>query len=355
MMMRTATQEFENRSTSDWVDWMKGALDCAGFELPRDETCVLFSFRALQFADRLRPMARHLPVYWKQRLIQAAILHQCWSRAVFQEGKRAVEFNPRLPSVQVKEILSRRSENCYVAEAYDGCRYLVSFPPPSRATALAGEALSLTLARQMGLPAPQPTLALVSAVDAMALGLSQNTSSAPAGFLPCLGVSYEYDERAVDERGKPDLRLTPSCYRHIAGAAVVDVVTAASMPAVWAFRSCNGRAEVVFQRYSHAFMDGDWNRFIAIGSKNVPLKPKSYGLKSAAQLDPWVQRLEHANRRPLWELAVKLPSGWYGNDFELVARILNKLDERIHDLRKLLVTFMEGSSGAGQLRASRAA
>src|SRR5215470_19339958 len=114
MISQTATQELELRTISDWVDWMARAFDCPGFEVPREETRVLLCATAVRLVERMRPAFRHLPTVWKDRLVQAAILHQYWTRLSETRTSDATNFSPRLPAVQAKEMLRRHSTNCYV-------------------------------------------------------------------------------------------------------------------------------------------------------------------------------------------------------------------------------------------------
>jgi len=87
-------------------------------------------------------------------------------------------------------------------------------------------------------------------------------------------------------------------------------------------------------------MDADWKRFLDADYREVGVDPASYKLKSHDQLDFWVQHLEHASRRHIWELAFKFPSDWYGGEFELLANVLNKLDQRIREVRASLLHFI---------------
>src|SRR2546427_13093473 len=70
----------EDAEMSEWFDWIKTALPPGGVELPSEETSVLFIAKSLRLADRIRPMCRHFSDRMRCLLIEAAILHQCWSR-----------------------------------------------------------------------------------------------------------------------------------------------------------------------------------------------------------------------------------------------------------------------------------
>ncbi len=343
MELKTATSELDLRNTVDWVDWMQTAFESSGFDLPNDETCVLFAGSALRFTERIRPMTTHLPTVWRTKLIQAAILHQYWHQRATARKRDAADLSPRLPAVMAREIVCRHSNGLYFADAEDGFRYLVRFPQKERPMLLASEAIGFWLAREMGLPAPQPNIVLLSSACAMAGGIL--LAKQGANFVSCLATRYDYQEIHAYE-SSPTLPPGRATRRYLAGAAVVDILLSSSMPTVPAFRERRGRAEVIFQSYAHCFIDGDWQRFLN-SHEDPRIIPQSYNLTSPGQLDVWIRRVEQLRRRGLWELAFRLPHEWFAGECELLVGLLNTLDQRIASLRGLAFQFMgNGATGA---------
>ncbi len=73
---------FKLREFYDWVDWMKRDLAGSGVDLPSEEMCVLFAASSVRLADGIQRIYSHVPASVRSMLIQAAILHQCWTRQV---------------------------------------------------------------------------------------------------------------------------------------------------------------------------------------------------------------------------------------------------------------------------------
>src|SRR5258708_6494309 len=64
---------------SEWLDWIREEISASGLELPGEETSVLFATESVRIAARLKQVCGHLPTPLRTRVIEAAILHQCWS------------------------------------------------------------------------------------------------------------------------------------------------------------------------------------------------------------------------------------------------------------------------------------
>jgi hypothetical protein len=65
---------------SEWFDWMKREIPRGGIDLPDEETATYFCAQALQLRDRARDLSRYVPISLENRLIESAIIYQCWAR-----------------------------------------------------------------------------------------------------------------------------------------------------------------------------------------------------------------------------------------------------------------------------------
>jgi len=149
---------------SEWLNWMRRDLPAGGVELPGEDTSDLFATSAVRLAYRIRNLCRHLPASLRTKLIEAAILHQCWKhRMNLQKKLRAIcAGSPAIDIAQAATLIRGRPDGECLMEAADGCKYVVKFPKCYGDTALATEIICLALAKQMGLPVPAASVIVVS-------------------------------------------------------------------------------------------------------------------------------------------------------------------------------------------------
>jgi hypothetical protein len=349
--------ELKLREFSDWLDWMQRDLVLGGIDLPSEETCVLFAASAVRLAERLRPLCRHLPARLRTLLIQGAILHQCWNRQVTLHIRRkpSSAMVQLLPALEALDFVRKYNNHEHVMECGDGHRYLVRFPEPDRDTGLATELICLEVARDMGLPVPHASLVLVSRELASRAGILHNcrASELSNNVFSCLGLRVDAEDLVLDESGRPELAMSPRSVRFMRGALVFDILTLNSISAGPIFRSFDGRAEPIFRDYRHCLMDSDGKRFLKTTYRE-PVRRVSISdsVKSYEQLEVWVRRAEHIDLQRIWGLAFKMPAEWYGYNPMLITSVLEKLDQRIQDLRRSILFLIKGSRFPGIPKAS---
>jgi hypothetical protein len=340
------TLELELREFSDWVEWIKCNLASGGVDLPSEETCVLFAAASVQLANRVHRVCGHLPTSLRALLIQAAILHQCWTREVgLRVRQRPIAaLGPKAPILDALDLVRKSRSSEYRAVASDGHRYTIKFPMPvGREMALATEVICFGLATEMGLPVPPVSLVRVDTEMAARAGVLRDWDSDALSSvdgidtLSCFGVR-EIAEVEMGERGKLHLPMSSRTSRWLAGATVFHILTLNAIFEKQVFCGLKGRAEPIFRDFSHCLMDTDWVRF----KKATYREPVAYAapaskVKSYEQLEVWVRRIEQIDLQRICELVVKLPGNWYQNKPMSVAATIEKLGERILDLRRSIL------------------
>jgi hypothetical protein len=332
---------------SEWLDWMRQELSLGGVDLPGEETCVLFAASSVRLAERIRYIYKHLPDTLRSLLIQAAILHQCWTRQLKLQGKlkKITDGVRELSLGEAVNFIRRRNTDEYLTEAADGHQYIVRFPRSDRETALATELICLELARDMGLPVPSSSVILVSRKLASEVGIVVERRTryiANGSFFSCLGLRVDIDELKIADNGRPEVRASPANFRYLTGALVFNILTLNLIQRAPVFHHRSGRAEPIFVDHSHCLMDADWSRFLKATYKEpVPLTQLAEKIKSFEQLEPWLRRARNVDFDHIWELTFKLPPVWYGGRRMVVTNVMRKLEDRARNLRHSVEYLIE--------------
>ena len=336
---------FYDQEVSEWVDWMKSNLASGGIDLPSEETCVSFAAQSVRVAEKVQRISSHLPRSLRTTLIEAAVLHQCWTRQVKTRRRNkqiaGQASQTPIPSLDALAVIERHRANAYTVEASDGHRYRVNLPLPGREKTLGTEALCLEIAREIGLPTPSACLIFMNKQMAMRAGILRDcraTCLSSGMFCPladklcCHGVR-EVPCVETGETGRPNLPIGPRAFKDMVGRIVFDVWVLNALAEAPAFRDMRGRAEPVFAEFGHCLMDADWPRFVSAHCRErVPDVKSAERIRSHQQLDVWIRRIEEVDLEATFEHVIKLPSYWYGNRPLLLSAVVTKLDQRRGDL-----------------------
>jgi len=331
---------------SEWLDWMRRELPRGGVELPNENSSVLFVANSLRIADRIRPLCRHLPIAMRSVLIEAAILHQCWSYQQklwkgFPSARR-----PGLRTVEGRRYLRQISdEGHHVIEAHDGIQYVVRFASDSRKNTLATEAVCASLARFLHLPGV-PTF--VVTIDAKlrrnleATGLDSFEDHRNPG--PGLGFRYSNPSAEnVGDGGRRSQSGSPLRQSPI-GCLIFDILTLNLnlTPSPTTFRSVTGLVDLIFVDRSHCLMNTDWEKFRYTGyAEPIAQSEIARRIHTFSQMESWISCAERLDLHGIWELAFQLPPQWYGGDRMAITRVLDKLAERMWTLRRSVHAFVD--------------
>jgi hypothetical protein len=341
--------EPKKNEISEWLNWMRSELPAGGVELPGEDTSDLFATSAVRLAHRVRNLCMHLPASLRTKLIEAAILHQCWKHRVnLQKKLRAICIDSRAIGIgQAVTLIRGRPDGECLMEAADGCKYVVKFPRCYGETALATEIICLTLAKQMGLPVPTASVIVVSHNLARNSGLMGDRWSrlrSKDSFFRCLGLKLHFEELRV-ENGKPQIAFSQKTRRYLIGKLVFDILTLNLARRAPAFRDLKGHAEPVFMDQARCLADADWPRFLrAHYNEPLTLERTVDKVRSFEQLQPWIRRARNIDFDPIWELVFNLPAEWYGEQRMLITSVLRKLDDRARSLRRSIFYLIEAGS-----------
>jgi hypothetical protein len=303
---------------SEWIDWMKHMLPPANLELPNEETSVLFAARALRFADRVRPLCRHLPSALNAQLIEAAILHQWWKRRLLL-GRKARQYHPpESGTLRLIDALPGNETTNGTTEIYgaDGFNYRVKGRSNEHETSLATEVLCSALARLVGLDAPVCVVVHTGRVrsgpgephhareDTLLLGLRfpPSTSKQKEIALRYMIRNFMFEILTLNIRPDPTVR------------------PALEVP-----------------DYSHCLLNSDWVKFLH-SKYDHPVAPSWITARVCrfAQLEPCIYRIEHLDMSKLWELIFHIPPSWYGGRRSHITGVLEKISGRARDLRRIV-------------------
>jgi hypothetical protein len=326
---------------SEWVDWMRQHLPEGGIDLPGDETSVLFATRAVRTAMRVSRYCR-LPQNLKVIVIQAAIIHQCWSRR--QALQKTAGFGRHkcegIQTIEAFKCVSRVDECTYIMEAADGQHHIVQFPKSDRETLLASEIISAEVGRLVGLPAPKANVILVRRELARAMGIVSRgwpRFVLDGVFFRCLGLRLPNTPDSKLELCRPHTRSRLKTSHLSVGKLVLDILTLNSAERLPSLPDIAGGLHPALISHAGAFMNGDWPAFANASYQHRIEDPKnSFQVKSFDELETWIKRFCAIDFNGIWQLAFDLPSEWYGHHRILLAKILRKLEERVYDLRSSL-------------------
>ncbi len=335
---------------SDWLYWMKREVTVCGIDLPSDEMCVLFAASSVGLADRVHKIYSHVPRSLRTKLIQAAILHRCWTHHVEfrRKGSGRDVVSGGLPVLDALDLSGASTSADPSVVATDGHNYKIRFPRPApRDMELATEVICFLLAREMGLRVPEICAVRVKPQIASRVGILGRARqhgglvALGSGDFCCLGVRH-VDEAVVDHEGNPLLPLGPAGARHLAGAVTFHVLTLGAVSEKRVFRDSNGHVEPIFTDFRHSLMNANWPRFVrATYRQRVAYSCSAKGISSYEQLEPWLRRAGRVNVERICETVVKLPGDWYQGNPMAVVGVLEKLRERVGNLRRTILNLVD--------------
>lgn len=348
--------------TSEWFDWLRQELMLGGICLPSDESAVLFIEQARHLASRVRSAYRLVPESLGRRIIETALIYQCWN---YQRKLTAESGGPRprriLPTVTATSYLRRigESRRHHLMEANDGFRYVVTIPTGLWTEQLpATEAICSELARLLGLTVPNVAVVsvdpnLLRLADAEGPEWMQKRQRRSSEL--CYGIRY-IDAEALGEDSPKSLAGRGS-RREISGAMVFDtwVLNFGRMQCLHAIDTNSGRATIIFFDFSHCLAGADWSMFGMLDRQAHAATPTVPPLISSGsgQFHPWIRKVLKINMNQLWELAFEIPQKWYGGNRSALGRLIGVLEARTFSIAPSLCRWVEGAS-SGKKPASSA-
>jgi len=332
----------ELAEVSEWLDWMRRELPAAALDLPNEETSVLFAANAVRLVERIRPLCHHLPAELRARAVEAAILHQCWQRQrkLCERAKGMPRLRTRLALVELKRYLQCLDEpgRCLV-EGNDGFSYITMCRPRTgHQTTLATHMIGVEVASLMGLPQSKSV--------ALARGEKSSCSGVTAGqgSCPCRGPCQAEPGVGVRCREADSEPTTASAglrdrARRVSGLdigwLVFNILMLNNAPEMQHPHPAQGSSQQLAPDLSHCLADADWSKFLGSTCAEPAAPAWAAGrVRNVEQLSHWLHRLEQLDTSPLWELAFQLPPEWYGEDRPMLVRVLEKIEERLWNLRR---------------------
>lgn len=332
---------------SEWLDWMRRELPPGNVDLPNEDTSVLFAANSLRFADRVRPLCYHLPIGMRSLLIEAGILHQCWSRQRKLWKGFPSDQAPGLHTVEARRYIRQIStEGHHLMEAHDGIRYVVKFASDRRKNTLATEVVCAAIARLMHLPEIPSFVVTIDAKLGRKLGAIGLDSFRDARRNPGPGFGFRYTDPSLGNIGNERRKSrsgSPTLQRSI-GCLIFDILTLnlSLTPASTIFWSATGRADLIFVDHAHCMMNTDWHKFRSCSYAEPIAQSEVAGrIHTFSQMESWIHCAEGLDLHGIWELAFHLPPQWYGEDRVGVTRVLDKLSERMWTLRRSIHSLVE--------------
>lgn len=343
--------EPEINDLSAWVQWMEQELTLGGPDLPGTETCLLFAAAAIRLACNVRRVYGHLPASLRVRLIEASILHQCWQRQR-ELAKRSTPKIARLtslPMLEAREFTCSGDNGHKVVVAADEHEYAIRIPTPERKWDLATEVICFEIARWLGLPTPPLALIVLTGSLAARVGVLIHPSGCPvkrsvtAEALHCLGVRKI--ATVPTSQGRPSRPLSARGRALLLGQAMIEMLTWSTLLEEPSFICPKNYAEPVFLDYSHCLAESNWPRFITEQASPCLMRASVTRLvRSYQQLEAWIARAERLDFCRIAEIIVKLPSEWYGNRPLLLAKVMEKVRDRVHELRPTVLRLIDAGA-----------
>jgi hypothetical protein len=327
-------KRLEEMEISEWLDWMRRELPSGGAELPSEETSVLFAANAVHIADQVQAFGARLDPNLNRTLIQASLLHQCWTRqrAMLKDVECSIVTAGKLQTCHSIEFLRKLGEDTLMRAA-DGRLYRVKFPQPERDTALATEIICLELARLMGLPVPRAAVILVNRKLAQEAGVTAKAPLHKNGLFPCLGL-LTINNMKENDGNWPEARPGGKEFLYRTGMLVFNVLVLHPMLESDILRVGGGLVKPIFLYRSHCMLEANWPRYVRATYKDqVGLPPLLvHRVRDIEELQVWVRKARNIDLNRLWELAFALPGSWYGGHRIALANVLKKIEKRIIDL-----------------------
>lgn len=344
--------------TSEWFDWLRQDLMLGGICLPSDESAVLFIEQARHLASRIRSVYRLVPPSLERRIIETALIYQCWN---YQRKLTAESGGPRtrriLPTVSATSYICRigASGRHHLMEANDGFRYVVTIPTGLWTEQLpATEVICSELARLLGLTVPnvavvsvEPTLLRLADAE----GPEWMQKRERRGSELCYGIRY-IDTEAMGE-GSRKSPVGRGFQKQISGAMVFDawVLNFGRMQCVPALDTNSGRSTTIFFDYSHCLAGADWLMFAKLDRQAHAATPSvpPFISMSSRQLDTWTRKALKTDMNALWELAFEIPQKWYGGNRSALSYVIGTLEARTLSIGRSLYRWthpLEAASSA---------
>jgi hypothetical protein len=331
---------------SEWLDWMRRELPPGDVELPEEDTSVLIAANALRFTDRVRPLCYHLPIGMRSLLIEAVILHQCWSRQRKLWRGLPSDRNRGLRTVEGGRYIRQMSEEGHhLMEAHDGIRYVVKFASDRRQNTLSTEAICTAVGRLMHLSEVPSFVVTIDAklgkkLAAIGIDSFKDTSNPGPGF----GFRFVDPGTGIVKPGRRKAQPVSPTLRQSIGRLIFDILTLNPnlVPASTEFCTAAGGANLSLVDHGQCMMNADWQKFRcstyaeAIGQSEV-----AGSVRTFSQLDPWIRCAEGLDMHEIWNLVFHLPPQWYGENRVGLVRVVDKLSERAWTLRRSIYALRQ--------------
>jgi hypothetical protein len=331
---------------SEWLDWMRRELPRGDMELPNEDISVLFVANALRFADRVRPLCYHLPTKMRSSLIEATILHQCWSRQQKLWKAFPSDRNRGLRTVEAGRYIHQMSEEGHhLMEAHDGIQYVVKFAGDRRKNTLATEAICTAIARLMHLPELPSFVVTIDAKLGKKLGVIgidsfKDTSSPGPGFGFRFVDSHTGIVKPGHRKGQP---VSPTLRQSI-GRLIFDILTLNPnlVPASTDSYTAAVGTDLSLVDHAQCMMNADWQKFRhSTYAEPIGQSKVAGSIHTLSQLEPWIRCAEGLDMHEIWNLVFHLPPQWYGENRVGLVRVVDKLSERAWTLRRSIYALRQ--------------
>ena len=336
---------------SEWFEWMRRELVAGGLDPPSEEVAVSFAGHALRLRDRIRILNRHVPRSLERRLIESAIIYQCWrlNKRLYATAKwPGANCAKSLVLVDAVEYIRPIGIEWghHLIRARDDFQYIITVPSGfPRERRLATQVICNTLSRSLGLTSPGT--AIVS-IGAEFLKGHADDSRGGREHQPRRGselcTGFRHVESSPWDNSTQENRMgAQRNMRQMFGSLVVDIWTVNVLPRQWssAINEVTGKMISIPVDNNGGLAGGDWLRFLdsEIGSLAAP-QAIAAKLRRWEQLDPWISRAISLDWKQLWDIAFQMPPEWYGRDKEILAKVLEKLGTRAWELPRALHHFV---------------
>lgn len=337
---------------SEWFDWMRREIPGGGIALPHEVTATCFAGHALRFRDRIRDIYHHLPIALEKRLIESAIVYQCWeleketyAHAKWPEARRAAS----LITIEAERYIRPMGNKWgrHLVEGADGFLYAVIVPTGyDSETGPATEVICNRLSRLLGLSVPKDVVVVVSADMLRAAGDTRHGwgSSPGGGTAPNLCAGFRYaDLPPSDILPLKDQRLGARNLRQLVGSMILDIWMLNFAERKWssAFSEITGRNEVTLEGAAGCLCGGDWLSFLgAFGDSKPAGQAIASQVKTWNRMLPWLRRIRNLDMNPIWDLVFQMPPEWYGGRRKRVIDVLEKLESRRSALKSTVCALV---------------
>lgn len=245
----------------------------------------------------------------------------------------------------------RGGSQSHLMKAGDGNLYVVKFlNSPQQPRLLANEYFATLLARQIGLPVPDPVVIavdeeLIRSTPQLIIELQWSTIPCEAGeqfgsryvLLPSQGVTEDVLSSAALHR--------IGNIESFAGMLAYDMWTCNLDTRQAVYWKANGAAN-----YKASFIDFGWcfnkaawklpNTFRHWGFADREFYTQVLGWES---FEPWLSSIESLDESVLADFAQQIPSAWYGADVRRLDGLVKSLALRRKRVRQLLAGFRDSS------------